>query len=146
MRPVSRIFIVVILAAWCRAARDARAESCVKCHLKPAEAVTDPQIFDRERWEAGVHAGVDCTRCHPGADPKAFDDLPHRLGDPPPACANCHNDDFEKTAGEVARSVHAARVDDFSCVQCHDPHAMHSGLAALPREERVRVSNHSCIE
>ena len=127
------------------AAAPALAESCVKCHVKPAEAVTDRRIFHRDRWEAGVHAGLDCTDCHPGADPKAFDQLPHRMGDPPPPCMDCHDDDFSEITEEFQRSVHATQLETFTCVRCHDPHVMRSGLAALPREERFREANRACI-
>ncbi len=140
------MLFVVLLAVWCFGEQSARAETCVKCHVKPAKAVTDQQIFHQARWEAGVHAGLDCTRCHPGADPKAFDALPHRLGDPPPACADCHDDDFRKMAEEFQRSVHATQDETFTCVRCHDPHVMRSGLAELPREEWVSEANRACIQ
>jgi thiosulfate reductase cytochrome b subunit len=146
MRSTLPILVALLLATWCLAVRSARAETCVKCHVKPAEAVTDQRIFHQDRWETGVHARLDCTKCHPGADAGAFDETPHRLGDRPPACANCHDDGFREMAEELARSVHAARLDAFSCVRCHDPHVMRSGLAALPREERVREANRACIQ
>ena len=78
-------FVVWLLVSGVAAA-PALAESCVKCHVKPAEAVTDKRIFDEKHWAASVHGKLACTKCHPGADPKAFDVLPHRMGDPPPAC------------------------------------------------------------
>ena len=146
MRYTSPILVALLLAARCLAAPSARDEACVKCHAKPAEAVTDQRIFHRDQWDAGVHAGLGCIKCHPGADPKAFDQIPHRLGDPPPACADCHDDDFREMAEEFQRSVHAARLDAFSCVRCHDPHVMRCGLAALQREERVREANRACIQ
>jgi thiosulfate reductase cytochrome b subunit len=139
------MLFVVLLSSWSFAARSARAEACVKCHVKPAEAVTDQRIFHQDRWEAGVHADLGCIDCHSGADAEAFDEIPHRLGDPPPACADCHGDDFREMAEPLARSVHAA-LDAFSCVRCHDPHTMRSGVAALPREERVREANGACIQ
>ncbi len=151
MRSTSPIFVALLLAAWCIAARSASAQesattqACIKCHVKPPEAVTDQRIFYQDLWEASVHAGLNCITCHPGADPKAFDALPHRMGDPPPACADCHDDDFQQMADEFKRSIHAARLDAFSCVQCHDPHYMRSGLAALPREERVGEANGACV-
>ncbi len=145
-------------------------QTCVKCHVKPAEAVTDEQIFHQEKWEAGVHATLDCTTCHEGADPTAFDQLPHRMGQPPPACLDCHGPDrgaglqglvgveavrvaladlagdFVKISEEVEQSVHAVRIDGFTCVECHDPHVMRSGLAELPREEYVQEANRACVE
>jgi len=138
--------------------------------VKPAEAVTDWRIFHRDRWEAGVHATLDCTTCHEGEDPMAFDQLPHRLGNPPPPCLDCHDPapgvgrellvkvaavreelalragHFLEIAEDFQRSVHALRLEDFSCAKCHNPHYMRSGLAELPREERVREANRACIE
>jgi thiosulfate reductase cytochrome b subunit len=116
--------------------------------VKPAEAITDQRIFvfNRDRWEAGVHARLECTECHRGADAQAFDEIPHRLGAPPPECESCHPNRFRRMAEESARSVHPARLDDFTCVQCHDPHLMRSGLAVLPREERVQEANRACVE
>ena len=170
MRSTSPIFVALLLAAWCLAARLASAEPCVKCHVKPAEKATDHRVFDVGQWEGSVHAKLDCTTCHEGADPKAFDQLPHRLGDPPPPCMDCHDpalrvgrklpsnveavqealalraDAFSEIAEEFQRSVHATQLETFACVRCHDPHVMHSGLAALPREERVREANRACIQ
>jgi thiosulfate reductase cytochrome b subunit len=146
MRTTYLIIFVVLLNTWCFAAGSVRAEVCVKCHVKPAEAVTDQRIFHQDRWKAGVHAGLKCTDCHPGADQKAFDQVPHRLDDPPPVCANCHDDDFQEMAEEFKRSVHATQFEPFNCVRCHDPHVMRSGLAAMPREERVREANQACIQ
>lgn len=151
LKPAAMLF-VLLLAIWCCVERSVGAEeasvkveACVKCHVKPAEAVTDPQIFHQGQWEAGVHAALTCIGCHPGADAKAFDETPHRFGDPPPACAHCHPDEFREMTEELALSVHAKRIDAFLCGQCHDPHVMRSGLAALPREERVREANQACI-
>ena len=176
MRCASLIVAVLLLAACCGATGSAEAqtsnstEACIACHVKPAEAVTDPRIFQRDLWEAGVHTTLECTVCHEGADPNAFDKLPHRLGDPPPSCMDCHDpalrherktlsdieaaedkltrrdDDFSTISGQYERSVHAVRRDDFSCVQCHSPHLMRSGLAELPRAERVRWANRACVE
>jgi thiosulfate reductase cytochrome b subunit len=154
MRYTSPILVALLLATWCLAARPAGAqesattEACVKCHVKPAENVTDYRIFHRDQWEIGVHASLDCIECHPGADPKAFDQLPHRLGDPPPSCMGCHQDEFPEISEEFQRSVHAtqAQIDGFTCLQCHSPHYMRSGRDALPREERVREANQACIQ
>jgi thiosulfate reductase cytochrome b subunit len=176
MRSTSPILVALLLAAWCLAACSVSAQAspstqtCIKCHVKPAEAVTDWRIFHQDRWERSVHATLDCTTCHEGADAKAFDQLPHRLGNSPPPCMDCHDpalrvgrkllfdveayqealalrdDDFLAITEEVQRSVHAARLEDFSCVQCHNPHFVRSGLAALPREERVREANQACIK
>ena len=119
MRYTSPILVALLLAAWCLAARPAGAQECIKCHVKPAEKATDPRVFNVDRWEGSVHATLDCITCHEGADPKAFDQLPHRLGGPPPACANCHDDDFREMAEAFQRSVHATHthLDAFSCVQ-----------------------------
>ena len=133
------------LAGMVVAARPAGAETCVKCHVKPAEAVTDHRIFEVDRWEGSVHAGLDCAVCHEGADDKAFDELPHRLGDPPPACVECHDDDFKEITEEYERSIHATEIKTFSCVRCHDPHTMRGNRADMPREERVREANQSCV-
>ena len=176
MRSTSPIVVVLSLAAWWVAPSSVGAEessvtqACVKCHVKPAEAVTDQRIFHQERWEAGVHATLDCTTCHVGDDPKAFDQLPHLLGNPPPSCLDCHDtsrrierelfvdekavqealalrgDDFREISEDYQKSVHAARIEDFSCEGCHSPHDMHSGLAALPRDEQVHEANRACIE
>jgi hypothetical protein len=56
------------------------------------------------------------------------------------------DDDFLTISGQYERSVHAVRRDDFSCVQCHSPHLMRSGLAELARAERVRGVNRACVE
>jgi len=176
MRSISALLVVLLLAACCLAAKTAGAQAaadpqaCLKCHVKPAAAVTDARIFHQERWHAGVHATLDCTTCHVGEDPEGFDQLPHRLGDPPPLCMDCHDpalrvdrtlsddteaarqalaehdDDFAKIAEDSQASVHAVRIDAFSCVGCHSPHLMRSGLAGLPREERVDEANRACIE
>jgi hypothetical protein len=144
MRTTSPILVALSLAAWCVAASPASAQSsadtqaCLKCHVKPSEAVTDRRIFHQDLWEAGVHATLDCTTCHLGEDPKAFDQLPHRLGDSPPLCMECHDpdlrgglkpisnvkavqealarrdDDFSEINEDFQRSVHAARLDAFS--------------------------------
>lgn len=175
MRSPSPIHVAACLTALCLVAGVAVAQdpveiqTCLKCHVKPAEAVTDEQIFHQEKWEAGVHAGLGCTVCHVGEDPTGFDHLPHRLGDPPPSCLDCHDPargagpqefvgveavrealvdhagEFLKVSEEVERSVHVVRIDDFSCVGCHSPHFMRSGLAELPREERVEEANGACI-
>ena len=176
MRSPSPIHIAAFLAVWCLAAGAAGAQepveiqTCVKCHVKPAEAVTDEQIFPRDQWEAAVHAGLDCTVCHEGADPSGFDHLPHRLGDPPRSCLDCHDpargagpqelvgvnavrealadraEEFMTINNEVESSVHAVRIDGFTCIECHDPHVMRAGLAELPREEYVREANRACID
>ena len=176
MRSPSPLQLAALLVVWCLAAGAAGAQepveiqTCVKCHVKPAGAVTDEQIFHQEKWEAGVHATLDCTTCHEGADPTAFDQLPHRMGQPPPACLDCHGPDrgaglqglvgveavrvaladlagdFVKISEEVEQSVHAVRIDGFTCVECHDPHVMRSGLAELPREEYVQEANGACVE
>ena len=100
-----RILVPLLLAAWCLTATSAHAQesvtarACVKCHVKPAEAITDQRIFvfNRDRWEAGVHARLECTECHRGADAQAFDEIPHRLGAPPPECESCHPNRFRRT-------------------------------------------------
>jgi thiosulfate reductase cytochrome b subunit len=176
MRSAFSIPVALFLAACCLAACSAdaqasdRTQTCIACHVKPAEAVTDDRIFQRDLWEAGVHTRLECTVCHEGADPQAFDQLPHRLGGPPPSCMDCHDpalrvehkslaeieaaeetlarhdDEFSAINGQFERSAHAMRRDDFSCVECHSPHLMRSGLAELPREEWVRGANRACVE
>ncbi len=169
MRSTSPFIIAMLLAAWGLATTSAVAEPCVKCHVKPAEGAADHRVFDVERWETSVHAKLACTTCHQGADPKAFDQLPHRLTGPPPPCMGCHDparraewklladvegfqkalarraDDFAAITAEFQRSAHAAQPDTFTCVQCHNQHFMRPDPAALPRKERVQEANRDCL-
>lgn len=145
MRSTSPILIVLLLTASGLATRSARGEACVKCHVKPVEKATDPRVFAVELWEAGVHAGLACTRCHSGADAKAFDQLPHRLVAPPAPCMDCHDDDFAEIGEEYERSVHASALETFACERCHDPHSMFGARAEMPRAQRVEEANRACI-
>jgi hypothetical protein len=60
MRSTSPILLSLVIAAGCLWPTSARAESCVKCHVKPAEAITEKRelVFDRDRWNAGVKGNL----------------------------------------------------------------------------------------
>jgi thiosulfate reductase cytochrome b subunit len=80
-------------------------------------------------------------------------DPARRVGQKPPVnveavqeALTLRADDFLEIEEDFQRSVHVVRIEEFSCAGCHSPHYMRSGLAELPREERVREANRACIE
>ncbi len=147
MRSKSPIFVALFLLASCLAPHSAVAQSqtCVKCHVKEPERAADQRVFDVGEWERSVHAALDCTTCHEGADPRAFDQLPHRFDGSPPGCLECHDEDFPGITEDFRGSVHARQLEAFTCMECHSPHFMRPETDALPREERVLEANGSCI-
>jgi thiosulfate reductase cytochrome b subunit len=162
------ILVALLLAAWCLAApsvqaqESARTQACIKCHVKPPERAPDQRIFQQDRWEVCVHAALECIECHPGADAKAFDVLPHRLGAPPPSCADCHEDDFKEMAEaciqchreavirasgeEGAKGLREAHAYDpareahakIRCVVCHTPIDRTNTHEVLPSDQAIR--------
>ena len=138
--------VLLVLLGACLFSGPARAEGCIDCHSRPAEDGVHKPLVDAERWAGSVHAGLDCTDCHAGADAEGFDEIPHRLdADGVPGCVECHDDGFGEVTAEYERSVHAAQLETFSCVRCHDPHTMTADRASMPRAQRVREANRGCI-
>ncbi len=142
---------LVLLLSWTSAlfvvpSAHADEPDCLECHGDLVLATEGVRVFDRAELEAGVHAGLGCTDCHEAAEKDGFAVVPHRMAEGgPPACIDCHDDDFSEIEREYHASVHAKDLKAFGCATCHDPHTLRTDLAALPREERVAYSNRSCL-
>ena len=105
---------------------------CVKCHVKPAEAVTDQRIFHQDRWEAGVHAKPRLHRLPPGRGPEGVRPTPTPAGRSPAAV---HGLSRGRLLGDhrgvpAKRPRHAARDLHLRAVPRSPRHALRPGRAA----------------
>jgi hypothetical protein len=115
-------------------------EKCFTCHGEESYTLFDSVAgisrirnmledyhISREDYYHSNHKSFSCTDCH-SAD---FVDFPHSVPtrlEEHFACLDCHGNDenysqfkFEEIEMEYNQSTHA-KVDDFSCWKCHNPH------------------------
>lgn len=111
MRSATRpILTAAVAAALALASPAAGQEACTDCHE-----------VDLERFAGSVHAFLECTDCHAGAD-----EMPHPDSVAAPACADCHDGAVE----DFQAGVHAAVMAGdgawlTGCLTCHgDAHGL----------------------
>jgi hypothetical protein len=84
--------------------------------------------IDESLYLNSIHGGFKCTDCHA----QSYQIYPHPVDskfEPMLVCIDCHGGieefakyHFEKIESEYLKSVHALRIDNFSCWKCHNPH------------------------
>jgi nitrate/TMAO reductase-like tetraheme cytochrome c subunit len=116
---------------------------CLSCHGHETYEINDTitgeyaklKMFkelqiDLLKFRQSTHGEFKCTDCH-SSD---FEDFPHPFSAKAEAsylCIDCHGDDedyasyhFDTIEQEYLKSVHVTeKGDDFSCWNCHNPHA-----------------------
>ena len=139
----------VLLAALATqtAADTADTEECIECHSDPEFSDAETPLMTSEGYAASVHFELDCVDCHLGENDEAFDTVPHVLAEGGPvACLFCHKGDFDAIEEGYRGSVHATRLGEkFSCVRCHDPHAMPRERGVPRSPERTEQDNAACL-
>ncbi len=134
---------------------------CYRCHSKTAPMMdfgfdlwrVDDLIIGPENYNSSNHAKLNCLDCHGFTWPF----FPHSdatlVGGRDMACLECHKDQkkfgkyrFGTIEQEFHQSVHGKRLQEFSCLSCHDPHKF--DIPDPDREIRVTVehSNNICLK
>jgi Zn finger protein HypA/HybF involved in hydrogenase expression len=116
-------------------------EKCLKCHGEDFFTLHDTVTgvsriknmfqdyhINRDDFYSSVHKSFTCTDCHSSE----YAEFPHKLSarlEEYYTCLDCHGNDenykqfnFEEIQVEYDSSVHA-KVDNFSCWKCHNPHS-----------------------
>ncbi|GAB7026570.1 cytochrome c3 family protein [Geotalea toluenoxydans] len=107
---------------------DGKSGNCLVCH-ENSKTIGARYVIDHEQYSHTSHARIGCVACHDTVSPKhPADGIASKRSD----CSQCHGD----TAGEYARSKHAAKA---SCRDCHTPHRV-----SAPQEISGQEMNRMC--
>ncbi len=123
---------LLIAAALAGPAAAADRDTCLACH---GQTGTDAPVVETDLLQGSVHAALDCTRCHPGAE-----EIPHAARMSAPACATCHpkaDVSYRHTVHGAARARGVRRAA--GCADCHGGHGILAVADPRSRVWRSRV-------
>lgn len=140
------------LAALSRAAAGQENEDCLSCHgedwlVAQRDGVEVSLYVDPDRYDASVHAGLDCVMCH--EDLLGVEEIPHPTDLARVDCTSCHDDD-DGPVHAYRGSVHGklAAEGDLSAPLCQDCHGSHEIMPLDGPESSISPEriNESCTQ
>ncbi len=123
----ARLTLAVLALAGAAAAQ--ANDDCLACHdVEELAVLRDGRqvslFVDPERYDASVHAKVDCVACH--LDLSGVEEFPHARGLGRVSCTECHDDDDGPVQAwrDDVHGQHAAAGDARAplCQDCHGSH------------------------
>jgi cytochrome b subunit of formate dehydrogenase len=118
------LFLFPVKAALCQAS-----ENCLACHGNRAFAKS--MFVDANLLKDSAHSKFGCTVCHSGS---GFREMPHKKGDKPVQCQNCHKTDKIE---DYDKSIHSG----FGCKSCHGTHEIRYSKDPKSPTNRLNAAN-----